>query len=260
MKKITAILTAIVLLLSVSPAFCEDNEHEIVISQIFVPNYPAPHVDEAEAVADDYFDDAVFAGDSIVSSLEMYGQFTNAEFVSKIGLSPSAAANFHEFETPDNPKATFAEAIAYHKPKKVYLLLGSNGLDKKLSGDVILEYTDMLSTITTLLPETIIYVLGTPPMTKGKMAKYKNCSPGRYRVFNEELLKLCGEFNIYYLDIYGLVKNKNGYLNTKYSAGDGLHFNRDGCELVAEYIKKHAVPYDTGAPAVTAEPPTDTEE
>ncbi len=247
MKKLTSLVMALLIILSILPAGAEDKE--IIISQIFVPNYPAPHVEEGEAVDDSYFDDAVFAGDSIVSSLEMYGQFTNAEFVSKIGLSPSAAANFHEFETPDNPKATFAEAIAYYKPKKVYLLLGSNGLDKKLSGDVILEYTDMLNTITTLLPETIIYVLGTPPMTKSKMSKYKNCSPGRYRVFNEELLKLCGEFNIYYIDIYGLVKNKNGYLDSKYSAPDGLHFNRDGCELVADYIRKRAVPYDTGASA-----------
>ena len=76
-------------------------------------------------VTQDYFDDAVFIGDSRTVGLRDYGGWDNATYYASIGLTV-----YDMFDTPiveeNGAKITVEEALSEHQFGKVYLMIGIN--------------------------------------------------------------------------------------------------------------------------------------
>jgi len=60
--------------------------------------------------------------------------------------------------------------------------------------------------------------------------------------FNERLKEMCAEKECWYVDIYSMLLDENGYLSADYAfEGDGKHFEKSGYVAWANYLKSHYV-------------------
>ena len=215
------------------------------------PETPPPIAAEHAPSGDDYFDDAVFIGDSMMEYVEMYELLPTANYIWQIGMSPMAAGR-RQFRTAESSEKISAyDLAATYSPTKIYVWLGANGLDIKGSQAVIDDYERMADDLIDHFPNALIYVISPPPMTRTRMAKEENVVPGRYSKFEGLLRELAARRNFYYIDMYHMVTGGDGYLPGKYSMGDGFHLNREALTILTDYIRAHTVPY----PATEEETP-----
>lgn len=205
----------------------------------------APLLPEAhDAAPDSYFSDAVFIGDSIMGDIEALDLFPEAEYVARIGMTV-ASFRYKQFKVRGTSEQESGyDAVARRNPKKVYILLGANGLDITTSEAILNDYNVMLDRLLPMIPDAIVYAICPPAVTKKKHATEKNIpSAGRYRNFAEGLQEICRQRGIYYIDLYGMTLDDDGYMKPTCAAGDGYHINFDMCRTLADYIKCHTVPY-----------------
>lgn len=228
------------LLLAMGGAAAEDSGRLMAFQNPDAPlSVPGAH----EAEGDGYFADAVFIGDSMVDDMEMFDLFPTANYVCRIGMSPLSVGR-KQFRVKDsNALETTYEQAARYQPRKLYVLLGSNSLDHKTSDVTLQEYETMADELIAAFPEALIYVISPPPLTKARTAKEVGVSPGRYRNFEAGLRALAEERRFYYIDLYHLIADEEGYMPGRLSAGDGYHLNRTGYTMLADYIRTHTVPY-----------------
>lgn len=208
-----------------------------------LPSFSGCEPELTNAVPDSYFSDAVFAGDSMMNDIEMFNFFPEANFVCRIGMSPASTGRKQFRQPGSDDLLTLAQAIAQYSPKKIYLLIGSNGLDNITSDVVLRNYGEMLDALTAQIPGAIFYLISPPPTTQETMAAYQGPNVGRYRNFEAGLRQLAEERQMYYIDLYHMIASPAGYLDSHYAASDGYHINRSGNQLLADYIKTHAVTY-----------------
>ena len=195
--------------------------------------------------ADSYFSDAVFVGDSMTASLESLDLFPEAEFIWNKGMSIASTKHRQFKQAGKSQKATAFEMVESCAPKKIFIFLGSNTLDVVKSTPALNDYQAMLDSMIATAPEALIYAISPPPMTSGRFKKEttSGANPKRYQLFEEGLREICEERGVYYIDLYHMVTDENGYMKRDCSAGDGYHLNADTSTALADYIKCHTVPY-----------------
>ena len=208
------------------------------------PAVPPPYAAEHEPTGDDYFDDAVFIGDSMMEYMELYELLPTANYVWQIGMSPMSVGRKQFRAAGSNEKITTYDQAALYNPTKIYVWLGANGLDIKASQPVIDDYEKMADDLIARFPSALIYVISPPPMSRERMAQEKYVVPGRYSKFEGLLRDLAARRNFYYIDMYHMIADGDGYMPGKYSLGDGFHLNETALSMLTDYIRTHTVPYD----------------
>lgn len=209
----------------------------------FDPETPPPYAPEHAPTGDEYFDDAVFIGDSMMEYMEMYEVLPTASYVWQIGMSPMSVGRRQFRVAGSNEKITTYDQAALYNPTKIYVWLGANGLDIKGSEPVIEDYEKMADDLIDRFPDALIYVISPPPMSRDRMAQEKYVVPGRYTKFEGLLRELAARRNFYYIDMYHMTADADGYMILQYSMGDGFHLNRKALTMLADYIRTHTVPY-----------------
>ena len=76
-----------------------------------------------------YFSDAVFVGDSITTGIDLYSTLTNASVVASTGIKLETFLTATPVRNKNGEKVTIPEAVKEVNAKKIYLMLGTNGLD-----------------------------------------------------------------------------------------------------------------------------------
>lgn len=203
--------------------------------------YPPPGAPLCEHVPDEYFDDAVLIGCSLMTGVELSGALDHATFVARIGMSPKGAMNNRNFQSSGD-YLTMADYVITLAPGKLYIMLGSNGVDIKRSSEVLPEMNELLNYLIVALPDTLIYLISIPPVTPKARERYPYLSDGKIAAYNQGLEELAALHNIYFLDIYSLFADANGQTMSKYAADDGYHLKSAGYQLLAEYLYTHALP------------------
>lgn len=206
------------------------------------PETPPPLAPEHEASGDDYFEDAVFIGDSMMDDIEMLDLFPTANFVCQVGIGPSTL-NYHQFRVKGSEdRLTAFEATERYPHKKIYILLGSNSLDHRPYETCTQEYAEMIDQFIDTFPDSLIYIIAPPPGGEEAMIEMR-MPPQRYLNFRNYLLSLAEEKHLYFVDFYSLLINEDGYMHWKYVCSDGQHPHRGGYVLLEEAIRTHTVEY-----------------
>ena len=216
-------------------------------SALYNPDVPPPVPEEHEPSGDDYFTDAVFVGDSMMEHVEVLGLIPTATYIWKIGMSPGSFSHRNFRIKGSSERVSGYDYAASFKPKKLYIWLGANGLDTTNSDRVIKTYETLAEDLTEHFPGVLIYVISPPPTTYKRMTTKDNVPVKRYMYFEEKLRDLAARYNFYYIDMYHLVADENGYMPVKYSLGDGFHLNEKALTLMTDYIRTHTVPYPASA-------------
>jgi len=180
----------------------------------------------------------VFAGDSITTGLGTYGFLDQIgiggrkEVVADIGLNTTTFRTRRVF----SGRSGMEQVIAY-KPYRVYMMLGMNEIHYRSVADVIAGYREIVKGIRAGSPDTDIVLLAVSPVTNSK----RQASSGFAQIpeFNRQLKELAKSMGVGYHDYTDILKDSSGWLDSRYAAGDGIHWTASAYRLFAEHMTQY---------------------
>lgn len=160
----------------------------------------------------DYFADAAFLVNSVSQGLDMYdydGLLTRADFYGTEKLTAFDAMDYiRKMEDGDYGK--------------VYIGLGVNELWRDM--DALRGcYMEMLEELMSYSSDSIIVLMGVPPVSAYKSDTNANYTRELVAEYNEMLLGLAEDWGVWYLDTGSALADGEGYLPSEVTE-DGLHF------------------------------------
>ena len=215
-------------------------------------------VAESGPVDEDYFDDAVFLGDSRTEGLQLYSGLKSGDFFWHKGMTVFRVDDpERRVIEVDGRKMTMMEALALKQYAKVYIMIGINELGYPVS-----SYNKglraMVDKVKELQPNAVIYLQTLPPVNE-EVAKASGL--GDYinntnvNAFNDAVVQTAADKQVALLDTASVFRTENGDLDADMAA-DGVHFRRAGYQIWYEYLKTHTLTAEEYAAAVPAEPDT----
>ena len=206
-------------------------------------------IPESDPVSPDWFDDAVFIGDSVTVSLRMFCNDThalgNAQFLCENSLSATNALWSISSESVhpvyNGAKIRLEDGVAACGAKNVYIMLGINNI----SFGVENAAQDMLTVIRGIeenAPDVHIFIETVTPMTVTSSIMGNGLNNDRIAEYNERMRQLCEENGWYYLDLEEVFRDADGYLISDYCSdprGMGIHFNNTAAQVWVDYLLTH---------------------
>ena len=191
-----------------------------------------------------WFDDALFLGDSLTGSLNVYnlqfGGLGNALIFHVNGLS---CHHIVEKDTQFNFKGRscrIEEAVHLSGAAKLFLMLAMNDVGTRPISELYECWTTMLRRIQETNPELRIYVQsGTPLRLDVNYFTRENMD-----AYNQMLREVCDELDCVYVDITPGLADEDGFLKDSYRLDD-MHLNPEGCTIWVDnlrHTKSYSVP------------------
>lgn len=198
--------------------------------------------EQASAVDDSYFEDAVFIGDSRMQGFRNLSGITKGSFVTAVGMELENFYTVSQIATAAG-NATVLDALKNINFSKIYMMLGTNELGAYDMNQVGESYRQVLADIKQLSssPDPIVYVYSViyvdePLVTTGDYVNNTNVD-----AVNMEILKMCKEEGYHYINLNEVLSNGyHGLISG--AAEDGIHLNTDYCKEWLEYTKTHYIP------------------
>lgn len=197
-------------------------------------------VPKSDPVDESYLDDAVFIGDSITLGLGNYQLVDMDNVVADIGINLDKIMTEKYIHTSSGD-VTVLDAVKQKKPKKIYIMLGSNGIAWTKPSVLAGRYETFLNALMKQNPSAVIYIESIPPVTLEKTkkdARYNNQTINEYNLL---LLKLAAKKGVYYLDTHSALVDDSGALPTAIAEKDGMHFKMSAYKSVYAYYLSHSV-------------------
>lgn len=203
---------------------------------------------ETARADESYVADALFCGDSISDGYRVYTEvFSGFRTATMIGLSPQAVS-YQTFKNKTGDPAeemTMLQMIQYFNPKKIYIMLGTNGLEWGEPDALIAGYETFLDEVIAAMPTADIIVESIPSTTEATAISRPGFSKERILQYNAMLKEMAGRKGVYFLDIYEAIVGPDGYTPVEIAAAsDGIHFTPDGYRRIKDYILTHTVQGD----------------
>lgn len=187
---------------------------------------------ETDVYDDEFFADDLFIGDSIGTGLLNYGYFNSDQVFAEIGLNPESA---HSKENAEG--YTAVTRAAELQPKRIYIMLGSNGL-AYMGNTYMVEQTRILvESLRESCPESYIYIISIPPVTKAHEAEGQE-TMAMVNGYNKLLKELADDIGVIYLDLCSELQDSTGYFSEVYAEADGLHFLGTAYKKMLSFIQK----------------------
>lgn len=190
-----------------------------------------------------YFNDAVFVGDSITTGIDLYSSLTNTNVVASTGINLETFLTAQTVRNKAGEKTTIPNVVKEIKPKKIFLMLGTNGIDWMSVDSMIEQYQKVIDTLKKDNKDAIFYIQSIPPVTKAKEKASNGLNIKKIGEFNARLLTLAEKNKAYYIDVYSALCMDDGYLSEAIST-DGVHFNSSVYVTWIEYVRRHTSRYE----------------
>lgn len=228
---------------SSTPTDIPEQDHPATNSDLPVQNtpdpdgYTGPDLAARQKVSDDFFDDAVFFGNSLVNGLELYGKMEGGDFCCATSASVISVTSTLNATLKNGGLGTLLDKMLEKEYGKIYILLGINeiGFNTEYFTEI---YGEMLQRIKDAQPEAKIYIMSLTPVTKAKSDAGAPFTMDRIREYNAALYKLAEEYECYYVDLVEALADETGYLPASDST-DGVHFVVSKYPVWADYLRTH---------------------
>ncbi len=197
---------------------------------------------EFQTVAEDYFDDAAFIGDSRTVGLFEYGGLEErADFYAKISLTIyNVFSELLAKEEGTGKKITAEEALSQKQYGKVYLMLGINELGTGTTETFMEEYKAVVERIRELQPDAVIFVEGIMKVTASKDAEDPIFNNKNIEEKNAAIAELADNQTIFYIDVNEAVCDAEGNLNAEYTI-DEVHLKAKYYEIWKQFLLEHGI-------------------
>ena len=195
-----------------------------------------------QTVGDDYFDDALFIGDSRIVGLQDYGKMEDhATFYASTGLNifKLLSAKIVTLEG-QLKKVSVEEALGQKSFGKIYLMVGINELDIGTVERFRNTYQETIERIQELQPNAIIYIQSIMKVTSKRAAKGDFVKNTSIEERNNAIMQLADNERVFYLDVNEAVCDESGGMNPAYTS-DGVHLKVKYIPLWRDYLMSHAI-------------------
>ena len=198
--------------------------------------------EQAVAVDDSYFDDAVFIGDSRMQGFRNLSGITNGNFVTAVGMELENFYTDSQIATADG-NVTVLDALKNLNFSKIYMMLGTNELGAYDMTQVGESYRKVLTDIKQLSSsvDPIVYVYSVIYVDESLVTTGDYVNNSNVDAVNLEILKMCKEEGYHYINLNEVLSNGKHSLISG-AAEDGIHLDTDYCKKWLEYTKTHYIP------------------
>ncbi len=195
---------------------------------------------EFDRVGFDYFDDALFIGDSRTVGLGTYSQLpseTEADFFAKVGLTAGRVFNVTNSDMYE--QTTLLEKLKTRSYGKIYIMFGVNELPEDLEQNAA-NFCTLLETVKKYQPDALIFIQANLHVGKYRSDSWELYSNERLELYNQMISANADFEKVFYLDINEVYDDEEGNLGEEYT-DDDLHLNSYCYEPWVEYLKSHAI-------------------
>ena len=193
---------------------------------------------EKQTVGKEYFDDALFIGDSRTVGISEYGDLNNATFFANTGMSV-----YNVFEknvsVPQVGKLKLEQLLTYKKFGKIYIMLGINELGYNQE-KTLKKYKDLLKFIQEKQSNAIIYIEANLHVTAKRSNKDKTINNININKINNEISKLADNEKIFFIDVNEKFDDENGNLSSNYTQ-DNVHIYAKYYKEWSDWLSQNAV-------------------
>lgn len=191
-------------------------------------------------VGTDYFDDAVFIGNSRMQGFILYCGVPDLTSYTSVGMTVKSYFTKEDF-TVNGVAMTAAKALENTPDfQKVYIKLGINELGWVSTEQFITAYEEVLDHIYSCNPNAIIYVISVLPFAEAAIEKDPVLDMDKVREYNAAIQDMCASYGACYLDVASVFTGEDGYMPYDYSF-DGVHINVASIQFWLDYLLEHAI-------------------
>lgn len=190
----------------------------------------------------EFFNDAVFVGDSVSLKLSYYaatnGSLGSAQFLVRGSYSLFHAVNGTMRMTYRGQEMHLEDAIAATGASKVFLMLGMNDIGAYGINKTMDNWEILLGRIRAALPDVEIYIQSmTPVWTGGEKGGLNNHNADLY---NQRLKTFAETNGCRYVDVASYMKDGTGGLATEYCSDSYVHLTDRGAAAWVAVLKDYA--------------------
>lgn len=183
-----------------------DTEETVPIDNLILPQYNR-----------EFFSNDLFIGDSISTGLYFYDYLDADNVFAEVGLNPESAL------TKKVNDVTCIEKAAAMQPKRIYVMLGTNGLAFMDVEYMSTKLIELAAELEMACPTAKICIISLPPVTQEHDAE-GNETMSKINEYNSKIEAICTQGGFTYVDICSKLKDSDGYFSSQYAEEDGLHF------------------------------------
>ncbi|MDY4105011.1 MAG: GDSL-type esterase/lipase family protein [Oscillospiraceae bacterium] len=252
MRKLLCLLCACVLLMTAGCGKKNDDDTALseppVTEEVTPTPTPTPEpfqalVPESPAVASEWFDDALFIGDSVTLGLSLYcgENLGKAQFLCAGSMSATNLLSGLIVPTFQGQSVSLAEGVTMSGASKIYIMLGMNniafGVDEAAA--------DMLTVISQVLeanPDVTIIIQSVTPMASTSNIAGRDLNNDNIRAYNAKMQELCQENEWYFVNVAEVMTGEDGCLRTDVCSDPndmGIHVSAAGVAVWIDYLKTH---------------------
>ncbi len=204
-------------------------------------DYSKP-VPASAAINDDYFKDALIAGDSRIGSLYMFSELRDkgAEILYTTSIS---LWRIYDLAPDEGGEKPMFDMIMDTERSSIYLLIGINEIRNNNFDAWGEEFGAVIDEILSKHADDSIYlILNYQP--RGLSDIDDETLKQHVLEENTRMKQIAEQKRIYYIDISDEMADGSGLVKDEL-VWDGLHFNIDGATQFADYLARHVVRKDS---------------
>lgn len=191
-------------------------------------------------VEEEYFDDAVFFGDSRTLGISDYAGL-NADFYCENGMTIYKLLDEKGVtDQKSGVKVNLNQVLQQKHYGKIYMMLGMNELGYRDTEYFLERYREVVEQIRSWQPDAIIYILANLHVSREKNNIETEFNNININAKNAAVASLADGTDIFYLDINPLFTNNEGYLNDDLTF-DGVHLYANCYQSWKEFLMEHGV-------------------
>lgn len=199
-----------------------------------------------------YFSDACFIGHSLTVGFDNFTDTGSADFYAKESASIRSLMNYQGWElstthTNDSGEAVpdtgdLAAVLSEKSYRKVYIMFGANecGANDSSRTNFVTNMGTLVDLIRKAQPHAKVYIMSMTPVYSSYSEKSYSLCRDNIIIYNDLMKKVCKSKNCYYVNLFDLLCDNDGYLPNGLST-DGLHLKDASYDAIYDYLLSHTM-------------------
>ena len=226
-----------------------------LVTECSVPAASSPTADTD--YDSDFFSSDLFIGDSISTGYSLYGFLNDKNVYAKVGLNPSTVLT--KSVSTCYGDIGISTMLTYTMPKRVYIMLGSNGIQWLSVGNMLQSTDTLVELIKEICPECDVVIISVPPVTAAYDSTVQDVDVmAKINEYNTSLSSYCTANGMLFVDAASILKDETGYFNKTYAESDGMHFKSSAYKTLLSKIQSDVTEFEE-AKAAESETVSETE-
>jgi len=219
-----------------------------LVTECSVPAASSPTTDTDYDT--DFFSSDLFIGDSISTGYTLYGFLNDKNVYAKVGLNPSTVLT--KSVSTCYGDIGISTMLTYTMPKRVYIMLGSNGIQWLSVGNMLQSTDTLVDLIKEVCPECDVVIISVPPVTAAYDSTVQDVDVmAKINEYNTSLSSYCTANGMLFVDAASILKDETGYFNKTYAESDGMHFKSSAYKTLLSKIQSDVTEFEEAETAVS---------